>query len=108
MQTLEAFKISSEHKNLWPTKQNKLIQWQNLMTQIFVKTELTLTDVDFCHQGWDTNIAQKALGLSKHTDMTIHWKGIEQHFLMVPLVFRFIFRGKLHFLTFSQKTLVLS
>jgi hypothetical protein len=26
---------------------------------------------------------------SEHTDMTIHRKAIEEHFLMVPLVFRF-------------------
>jgi hypothetical protein len=32
--------------------------------------------------------------LLKHTDMTIHWKALEKHFLMVPLVFRFDFRGK--------------
>jgi hypothetical protein len=25
----------------------------------------------------------------KHTDMTIHWKALDEHFLMVPLVFRF-------------------
>jgi hypothetical protein len=27
--------------------------------------------------------------LLKHTDMTIHWKALEEHFLMVPLVFQF-------------------
>jgi hypothetical protein len=42
---------------------------------------------DFCHQGWDTEIAQKCLRLSKHTDTTIHWKALGKHFLMVPLVF---------------------
>jgi hypothetical protein len=26
------------------------------------------------------------LRLSAHTDMTIHWKALEEHFLMVPLV----------------------
>jgi hypothetical protein len=26
------------------------------------------------------------LRLSKPTDMTIHWKALEEHFLMVPLV----------------------
>jgi hypothetical protein len=29
----------------------------------------------------------KKLRLSKPTDMTIHWKALEEHFLMVPLVF---------------------
>jgi hypothetical protein len=28
------------------------------------------------------------LRLSKPTDMTIHWKALEEHFLMVPLVLR--------------------
>jgi hypothetical protein len=28
------------------------------------------------------------LRLYKPTDMTIHWQAIEEHFLMVPLVFR--------------------
>jgi hypothetical protein len=28
----------------------------------------------------------KNLSLSKHTDMTIHWKALQEHFLMVPLV----------------------
>jgi hypothetical protein len=33
--------------------------------------------------------------LLKPTDMTIHWKALEEHFLMVPLVFRFShFQGK--------------
>jgi hypothetical protein len=31
----------------------------------------------------DTEIAQ----MSKPSDMTIHWKALEEHFLMVPLVF---------------------
>jgi hypothetical protein len=32
---------------------------------------------------------QKNLRLSKPTDMTIHWKALREHFLMVPLAFRF-------------------
>jgi hypothetical protein len=44
------------------------------------------TDGDFCHQGRDTEIAQKNLRLLKPTDMTIHWKALEEHFLMVPLL----------------------
>jgi hypothetical protein len=36
----------------------------------------------------------KTRRMSKHTDMTIHWKGLEVHLLMVPLVFKFnLFRG---------------
>jgi hypothetical protein len=29
--------------------------------------------------------------MSKPTDMTIHWKALEEHILMVPFVFRFNF-----------------
>jgi hypothetical protein len=49
------------------------------------------------------------LMLSKHTDMTIHWKALEEHFLMVTLVFQFdsFFGRKCIFLIFSQKTSVL-
>jgi hypothetical protein len=42
------------------------------------------THGDFYHQGQDTEFAKK-LRVSKHTDMTIHWKALEEHFLMVPL-----------------------
>jgi hypothetical protein len=31
----------------------------------------------------------KNVELSKPTDTTIHWKALEEHFLMVPLVFQF-------------------
>jgi hypothetical protein len=45
----------------------------------------------------------KHLRLSKPIDMTIHWKALEEHSLMVPLVFRFNhFRGGEHFLNFLQ------
>jgi hypothetical protein len=33
-----------------------------------------------------TEIAPKNLRLSKPTDKTIHWKALEGHLLMVPLV----------------------
>jgi hypothetical protein len=47
-------------------------------------------DDDFCHQGWDTEIAQNIFKrLSKPTNMTIHWKALEEHFLMAPLFFWF-------------------
>jgi hypothetical protein len=50
---------------------------------------------------------QKNLRLSKHTNMTIHWKALEEYFLMVSLVFQFNhFRG-MHFVTFSQNGSVL-
>jgi hypothetical protein len=39
--------------------------------------------------GGTPKIAPKNLTLSKHTNMTIHWKGLEEHFLMAPLVFSF-------------------
>jgi hypothetical protein len=68
------------------------------------------TDGDFCHKGPDTEIAQRKLRYSKPIDMTIHWKGLEEHFLMVPLVFRFnhVQGEKNYFLIFfSQKNSVL-
>jgi hypothetical protein len=44
--------------------------------------------------------------LLKHTDITIHWKALEEHFLMVPLVFWFNhFRGKKAFSEFFSKVL---
>jgi hypothetical protein len=43
------------------------------------------------HQGRDTEIAQNILRLSK-PDMTIHWKALRKHFLMVPLVLYFPFK----------------
>jgi hypothetical protein len=44
--------------------------------------------------------------LSKHTDMTIHWKALEEHFLMVPLLFRFShFQGENPFSEFFSKNL---
>jgi hypothetical protein len=33
----------------------------------------------------------KKLRLLKPTNVTIHWKALEEHFLMAPLVFLFIF-----------------
>jgi hypothetical protein len=39
--------------------------------------------------------------------MTIHWKALEEHFLMVLLVLGFNhFWGKMHFLNFSPKPLL--
>jgi hypothetical protein len=63
-------------------------------------------DGDFCHQGRDTEIAKKLLKLSKYTDVTIHWKALEEHFLMVyQLVFQFNHFGEMLFLNFSKKHL---
>jgi hypothetical protein len=57
-------------------------------------------------KGGIQKLPPKILKLSKHTDMIIHWKALEVHFLTVPLVLRFNhFGGKMHFLNFSQKTL---
>jgi hypothetical protein len=42
-----------------------------------------------------TQKLHKQFKISKPTDMTIYWKALQKHFLMVPLFFRFIhFRGK--------------
>jgi hypothetical protein len=53
------------------------------------------TDGDFC----DTEIAQKYLRLSKPINMTIHWKALDEHFLMVPFIL-----GGNAFSEFSPKT----
>jgi hypothetical protein len=58
-----------------------------------------------------TEIEQNILRLSKPTDMTIHWKGLGKHFLMVPSVVRFIqFSGNISIIVnalsgFSSKNL---
>jgi hypothetical protein len=60
------------------------------------------TDGTSVTEGGDTAIANK---IKIHTDMTetIHWKALEEHFLMVhvPLFFRF---NEMYFMIFSQKT----
>jgi hypothetical protein len=53
-------------------------------------------------RGRDTVIAQKNLKFSKPTDMTIHWKGLEEHFLMVPFFIHNFFWENAHFLSFSK------
>jgi hypothetical protein len=59
-------------------------------------------------EGQDTEIGQTNLRFSKYNDMTIHWKALEEHFLMVPLVFGFtLFWGKNIFSElFSKKPLM--
>jgi hypothetical protein len=58
------------------------------------------TDSDFCHQGGTQKLAQKT---KDRRNMTIHWKGLEEHFLMVPLVFRFNHFGEIKFSEFFSK-----
>jgi hypothetical protein len=41
------------------------------------------------HDGRDTENCPNNLRLLEPTDMTIHWKALGKHFLMVPLVFQF-------------------
>jgi hypothetical protein len=66
-----------------------------------------MTDGDFRPQERDTEIAQNRLRMSKPTDMTIHWKGLEEYFLMVPLVFRFNhIRVKNAFSVFLSKNII--
>jgi hypothetical protein len=59
------------------------------------------TDGDFYHvtKGGTEKLPQK----NKIVDMTIHWKSLQEHILMVPLVFRFNhFWGKIIFLKKPQ------
>jgi hypothetical protein len=46
------------------------------------------------------------LRLSKHNDTTIHWKALEEHFLMVPLVRSNHSRGENAFSEFFSKNLI--
>jgi hypothetical protein len=61
-----------------------------------LKTSQLVTSVT---EGRTQKLPKNVLRVSKHTDMTIHWKGLEEHFLMVPLVFR----GKSIFRIFLRK-----
>jgi hypothetical protein len=46
------------------------------------------TGGDLCHQGQDTEFAPKIKFYQNIiTIMTIQWKALEEHFLMVPLFF---------------------
>jgi hypothetical protein len=45
------------------------------------------TDGEFCHRATHRN-CPKYLRLSEHTVMIIHWKALEENFLMATLVFR--------------------
>jgi hypothetical protein len=49
-------------------------------------------------------LPQKFKIVEKYTDMTIHWKALEEHFLMVPLVsIRSLSGGKCIFHIFIKK-----
>jgi hypothetical protein len=50
-----------------------------------------------------TQKLHKKLRLSKPTDITIHWKALEENFLMVPLFPFNQFWGKMYFLNFLKK-----
>jgi hypothetical protein len=65
------------------------VHWQGEGGRIIVRVNSLRTDGDFC-RGRDTELRNcpKHLRLLKHSDMTIHWKGLEAHFLMA-LVFQF-------------------
>jgi hypothetical protein len=53
-----------------------------------LQSQLLKTGGDFHHQWRDIEIAQKIVDCqNKPTDLTIHWKALEEHFLMVPFIF---------------------
>jgi hypothetical protein len=60
---------------------------------------------ELCHQVRETELPQK-LRLWKPTDITVLWKALEEHFLMVLLVYRFKhFRG-MHCLNLSKTSVL--
>jgi hypothetical protein len=82
----------------WCLNQDKYLQWNENIDCSFI-------DRNFSFKGSSQNSSipehfkdlsprvahrnlQKYSWLSKPTDMTIQWKALENHFLMVPLVFR--------------------
>jgi hypothetical protein len=50
-------------------------------------------------------LRKEILRLSQHTDMTIRWKALEEHFLMVPLAFQFTIFGNA-FSEFKKKAVL--
>jgi hypothetical protein len=65
------------------------------------------TDGDFCHLRAGHKYWPKSLRLSKYSYMTIHWKDLQRHFLMVTLVFQFTHSwGKIKFSEFFSKNLI--
>jgi hypothetical protein len=62
------------------------------------------TNCDFCHQGSDTDISK---WLKPIDMMTIHWKALEVHLLIMSLVsWLKYFAENMHFLNFSQNTVL--
>jgi hypothetical protein len=57
------------------------------MSGVHQRFNFLRTDGDFCHKGQDREIAKRFTRLLKPTNMTIHWKALEEHFWMIPLVF---------------------
>jgi hypothetical protein len=55
--------------------------------------------------GRDTEIAQRKLRLPKYTDMAIHLNAVEEHFLLVPVTWAFLFRRKNAFYEFPPQNL---
>jgi hypothetical protein len=65
---------------------------------------LESTEVTSVTKGMEHRFCPTNFRLSKHTDMTIHWKALDEHFLMYNYFFNStIFGEKMHFLNFSQK-----
>jgi hypothetical protein len=56
---------------------------------------------DFCQQVRDTEIVQ-SFTIAKPTDMTIHWKTREEHFLMASFFFMQTIKGANAVLFFLQ------
>jgi hypothetical protein len=66
---------------------------------------MTVTSVT---KGWTQKLPKQILGFSKHTDMTIHLKALEEHLLMVYTISFLIHPfGEIYFLNSSQTNLSL-
>jgi hypothetical protein len=85
---VSVFGIGFHDCNMFYRVQNAQNDNRTRSERLLLRLNSLRTDGNFCHQGRDTEIAQKKLRLSKHTDMTIHWKAHEEHFL-ISLAFRF-------------------
>jgi hypothetical protein len=66
--------------------------WAGLSNGVKMTIDLSLRTVgDFCHRGRDTDIAQNIQDCQNIlTRPTIHWKDLEEQFLMAPLFFNSI------------------
>jgi hypothetical protein len=76
------------------------IAWENMtrypLSVISIFNYFLRNDGDFCHQGWDTEIAPKSSKLSKPID--IHWKALEEHVFTIPFMTEIYFGEKFYFL----------